>query len=73
MATGSITVTAKAGPAIQATAQVFTNVTDIFFDYAHELLRFTASGVIKEFDFASVTTITMTLTGALGNATIAVS
>jgi len=73
MAVATTTVTAKAGPGIQATAQVFTNCTDVFFDYAHEILRFTSNGVIKEFDFNSVSTITMTVTGAGGNATLTLS
>jgi len=62
--TGHITVTAKCGPARQATAVVFSGITDLDFDLPREMLHFKYDGRHQEFDLHGVTTITDTITAA---------
>jgi len=68
----SVTVTAKAGPGLQATALVLSNISNIMFDMDNRKVQVNNSGtVIREFDLVGVTTITFSLSGA--NYTITVS
>lgn len=73
MASGTVTVTAKTGPALAVTAAALTNCTDVDFNLAREVLSINTNGQIREFDFAVVATVTFTLAAANGNATVTVS
>ena len=66
-----LTVTAKSGPAVQSTAIVLTNVTDIKYDFVRQVVYVTTNGLIKEFDLGGVTTLTLTLSA--GNYTLVLS
>lgn len=69
----SVTVTAKSGPAIQATAIVLTNATEVKFDLERGMLFVSQSSKpnINEFALSSVTAVTFSISGA--NYTITVS
>ena len=73
MATGSATITAKSGPAVQNTAAPLANVSLVTYDVARNVLFVTQSNpaAIKEFDLTGVTTATITITG--GNFAFAIS
>jgi hypothetical protein len=70
-----VTVTAKTGPAVQATSLVLANVTSMVVDMDRKVLQVyqgsLLSGPAKEFDLNGVTTLTDTISGA--NHTIVVS
>ena len=71
MSSAAVTVTAKAGPAIQATTLAIQNVTLLTFDFGKEVVTmFVGGSVEREFDFTSVGTITFTVSAAGGNGTI---
>jgi hypothetical protein len=76
-ASGTATVTAKAGPNETVTAQVFSGISSFTVDIARQVLQLFAgpptSAPVKEFDIAAVTTFTATLAAAAGNWTITVS
>lgn len=65
MATGSATVTAKTGPAKQATAIVLAGVTSFTIDIKRQVIQIyqgnELTGPAKEFDLTGVTTITDTI------------
>lgn len=62
--TGTATVTGKAGPGLAATAIVLQDVTSMTYDFYRSVYVFnTLNDGIKEFDYADVTTITMTVSG----------
>jgi hypothetical protein len=61
---GTATVTGKAGPGLTATAITLTNITRMEYDFYGLVYRFfTLNDGIKEFDYADITTITMTVSG----------
>lgn len=66
MPTGSATVTAKTGPASQATALSLTGVTSITIDIKRQVIQIyqgnELTGPAKEFDLTGVTTLTDTIT-----------
>lgn len=70
-----ITVTAKTGPDRQVTAVVLPNVTNVNFDLNDKVLQINqdnqSSNQIKEYELASVTTVTCTVTS--GNYAFVVS
>lgn len=71
MATGTATVTAKAGPAIQATAVVITEVVDIDFQILSGILQLTRlNGQVKQFALTGSNTITLTASGGTYTLTI---
>jgi len=60
-----ITITAKTGPAIQATALVLTGLTNINIDMERKVLTcLIGSNPVKEFDLSGVTLLTDTITGS---------
>lgn len=73
-APATATVTAKAGPAQQATAIVLTGVTAISIDWARMLVQLyqgsLLTGPCKEFDLTGVTTFTITSPAVLPVVTI---
>lgn len=75
MPTASATVTAKTGPAVQATATVLAGITSFTIDVKRQLLQFyqgnELTGPAKEFDLTGVTTITDTI--ASTNHTLVIS
>lgn len=72
MPTGTATVTAKTGPAIQNTNLALSGVTLVTYDVARNMLFVTITGgVVKEFELQGVTTATITI--ASGNFAFAVS
>ena len=66
MATGAATVTAKTGPAKQATTLALAGVTSVSIDIKRQVIQFyqgnELTGPAKEFDLTGVTTITDTIT-----------
>jgi hypothetical protein len=61
----SATVTAKAGPALQSTAQLIENVERFEFNPANRTFDVVVTGnVHKIYDLTGVTTITCVVTGA---------
>ena len=74
MAIATVTVTAKVGAAIQATALAIQNVSNVNLDFNREVLQLVVGGSVnREFDFNSVTTASVTISAAGGNATITFS
>lgn len=75
MPTGSATVTAKTGPAVQATATVLSGVTSFTVDIKRQVIQFyqgnELTGPAKEFDLTGVTTLTDTI--ASTNHTLVIS
>jgi hypothetical protein len=75
MPTGSATVTAKTGPAVQATATVLAGVTSFTIDIRRQVIQFyqgdELTGRAREFDLTGVTTITDTISST--NHTLVVS
>lgn len=64
MATGSGTVTAKTGPAIQNTAIALPNITRFDLDLARSVLTiYYGTNQIGYYDVVGVTTLTDTITG----------
>jgi len=65
MPIGSATVTAKTGPASQATATVLNGVTSISIDIKRQVIQLyqgnELTGPAKEFDLTGVTTLTDTI------------
>lgn len=65
----SATVTAKSGPAKQATAVSITGLVSIVVDVKREVISLytgePGSGTVKEFDLHGVTTITDTITAGV--------
>jgi hypothetical protein len=64
-----VTVTAKAGPALQATSLVLGAVTYIIFDLVARVVQVgqgsqPTNGPYKEFDLVGVTTVEFTISGA---------
>ena len=69
---GTVTVTAKVGPAVQATALPLPNSDLVTFDSARRMLFVTQSAPnrINEFDLSAVTTVTITVSGLNYNVTL---
>jgi len=61
-----LTVTAKTGPAVQATAIVLTDVNGISFDLNKRMVYVTRAGLAntQEYDLVGVTTITFSVSGS---------
>jgi hypothetical protein len=68
-----VTITAKAGPAIQATAVVITGVTAINYNFGNQTISVFVSTTPTPqiYDLTGVTTITTTVSGS--NYTVAIS
>jgi hypothetical protein len=66
MPIGSATVTAKTGPAKQATSMALAGVTSVTIDIKRQVIQFyqgnELTGPAMEFDLTGVTTITDTIT-----------
>lgn len=72
---GTLTYTGSTGPGQALTSAVFNNVTDIEFDYIHQVLRVTYSNtggpsIIAILDLSVPTTFTYTLSGGVATITI---
>lgn len=67
MPVGQLTVTAKTGPAYQNTANVLVNVDRLDFDLGDSRLQVyqLGAGNVKEFDLASVTIVTITISAGV--------
>jgi len=64
MATGSATMTAKTGPAVQNTAIALANITRFDLDLARSVLTvYYGTNQIGYYDIVGVTTLTDTITG----------
>jgi hypothetical protein len=65
MPVGSATVTAKTGPATQATSMALSGVTSMVIDIKRQVIQFyqgnELTGPAKEFDLTGVTTLTDTI------------
>jgi hypothetical protein len=70
--TATLTITGVAGPGNTVTAAVYTGVSQVTFDVANSVVRFTDSDG-KEQAIAVSTTLTVTVTVSSGNYTISVS
>lgn len=70
MPTGTATITAKTGPAVQATAAVFDNVKSLRYDFEKNMIfmdvQLPGSMLTKivEYSYEGVATITMTISGS---------
>lgn len=68
------TITAKSGPAIQATALPLTGINSILFDLQREVLQlFTGSplsGPANQFELTGSNTITLTVSGGVYTLTV---
>lgn len=71
MASGTVTITSTTGPGLTVTSMVLTNVSDIRFDLSKNMIYVVSNGIIKEFAYNAVATVTFTISGV--TATIAVS
>jgi hypothetical protein len=74
--TGTATVTAKYGPAVQATAVVITGIQGFYVDIARKVLAFHTensdpTSPQREFDLNAVATFTVVISGV--NYTLTVS
>lgn len=59
MASGNnVTVTGKLGPGFTATSQVFSNVTNLSYDFSAQTLRIAQGSVITTFDLYGIATVT---------------
>lgn len=67
----NVTVTAKLGPAQQATAMLYNDVTDVNIQLGNQVLRISHGGTITDFDLFGVATVTYTIASHI--ATIAFS
>jgi len=64
MATGSATMTAKTGPAVQNTSIALANITRFDLDLARSVLTvYYGTNQIGYYDIVGVTTLTDTITG----------
>lgn len=63
----ALTVTAKTGPAKQATATVISSVVGINYDLQRQVVAVTTSdsNQTKEFDLTGVTTLTISLSSSV--------
>jgi hypothetical protein len=61
-----LTVTAKTGPAVQATATVLADVSGINFNLNNRVVQVAQNNGanIKEYDLVGVTTVTFTVSGS---------
>jgi len=75
---GTVTITAKAGPNIQATALVLTGLTGILFLPDRRILQCFTGGDTnsppeKEFDLTGVTTCTVAIAGTAQTVSFTIS
>lgn len=71
MASGTATITAKTGPAQQATAVVITDLIDFDFQIREGVLLLTnSSGKVRQFQLTGSNTITLTATSGVYALTI---
>lgn len=74
MSVANATVTGQTGPALTETAKVYANVKRIDFEIDRNVLHLTlANGIIHDIDYQLTTTVTWTITGANGIATVTIS
>lgn len=75
MGTGTATITADSGPAVQNTSLVLSGITSFSVDIGRNMLMMyqgnELTGPAKEFDLSTVTTFTVSISG--GNYTITIS
>lgn len=67
----TVTITSTTGAGITTTAGVFTDVTDIEFDFIANTIKITHGGIITYWDYSAIATITWTISG--GHAAIVIS
>jgi len=76
MSTATATVTAKVGPGLTATAIALVNVTKVEFQVDRNVLSITHGANrprITDFDFATILTVTWSISGANGISTVTIS
>lgn len=77
MATATVTVTAKTGPAKTVTTQAFAGIKSLVLDFDRQVFMLYCNkeghGPVKEFDMASITVLTDVIAGAGLGHTIATS
>ena len=70
-ASANITVTAPKGPGGTVTSQLFSAAIGLEYDFKAEIFRLTQSdGVVTEFDFETIATITHTISGEVSTIAI---
>lgn len=67
----TVTITSTTGPGVAATATVFTDVTDIEFDFLANTIRIIHGGIESFYDYSAIATLTWTISG--GHAAIVIS
>ncbi len=71
-APATVTVTSTTGPGQSVTAQKFTDVNDIEFDFLHNVIKVTRAGggSTQIYDFSAILTVTFTITGGVSTLVI---
>lgn len=70
-APNTVTITSTTGPGVAATATVFTDVTEITFDFLANTIKITHGGIISYYDYSAMATLTWTISA--GHAAITIS
>lgn len=68
-----VTVTGKNGAGITVTALVLSNISSFAVDVINYILTVVQDSVTLQFDIRAATTFTVTISGAAGNYTVAIS
>ena len=71
MAVHRSTITARAGPAKQATALILDNINSVNFDLGRKILTVVVDNNSREFDLGSVTSASFSISG--GNYRLTIS
>lgn len=63
----TVTITSTIGPGLTSTAQVFSNVTELTFDYVKNTVKIAHKGglLIAYYDYSAIATGTITITTGL--------
>lgn len=61
-APAQVTITSTTGPGVAAVATVFTDVTEINFDFRANTIKITRGAVISYYDYSANATLTWTIT-----------
>lgn len=71
-APATVTVTSTTGPGRAVTAQRFTDVNDIEFDFLHNVIKVmrTGAGGTQIYDFSAIATVTFTISGGVSTLVI---
>lgn len=66
----NVTVTAKTGPGLTVTSSVFNKATSMSFDFAKQVFTVGTEDGPREFDLATIVTVTYTISNKIGTISI---